>query len=625
MSTLASYKDGFSETCRVLKWVEDQFGGVAYAVVSALACQRLVLMAAGRWKVPEAGDWDAELAEVARVFGDGGGAADLADFEKRWFGGEAALALVSADTDRVKEYVFESAKIPEVRGASALLQDLNEQDTAKELSEGFGIPRKWIIYAGGGSFLIVTAAELADQIVSEITAFYPATTFTATITAVSWPVPLPELRADLGRHIRELGLRLKVAKLQKKAIPYFDTLPHGEFCAVCDIRPAQKRYRDTPDLLCVSCARKRNHSDRKRMLKEFDDFLDNELDLRTGYYGEPVPKTVGWAETLADIGKLGNGYVGAILADGDDIGRIVRSLQTLQEFHEFAYKLEETIRQAVFRSLAIHLHCHPLTPARERRTHFHPFELIAAGGDDLFLIVPAPVAFRVGMGIMKKFAKAKPAILPPRLQDRHWGMSAGILICPDHFPIYFMRGMADQLLARAKQETRRDIYAQQHAPSEQRQESESHVDFLILKGAATPRRQLKELMLVLYEPGQHGDIRLTERPYSRSRFQELLDLAGQLKDAGLSRTQVQAMADAFYRGREQATLEILYRISRLDQSPRSVLDLFIEQTLQAEGALFPWKEHPGARPPYRTAFLDLLELYEFAWPPQGEEDDGDAS
>jgi len=618
MSTLSLNKDILTAACDKLKWVKRQLGGVVYAVVSALACQRALLMAAGRWKEPETGDWDAELAEVARVLADGDVTTGLKAFEKKWFGDEEALALVSADTDQVKGYVYESAKIPEVRGASALLEDLNKEEAADVLRKCFGIPEEWMIYAGGGSFLIVTAAEVAELIVDRITTLYPAQTLTATITAVHRPILLADLQAALGRHVHKLGLSLKVAKLQKKAVPHFDTLPQVEFCAVCGIRPAADRYGDTPDLLCASCTRKRQHSHKERILKEFAEYVSRQPRLRNGYYGNVPPDAVTWAETLTDIGRLSNGYVGAILADGDDVGRFVYSLQTLREFHDFAHSLEKTIRKAVFQSLATHLHCHPLGTARRQWTHFHPFEIIAAGGDDLFLIVPARIAFDIALSIMEAFAEAKPDIVPPHLQDRHWGMSAGILICPDHFPIYFMHAMASELLSRAKQGTRRHIFAQQHAPSEQDRESESHVDFLILKGAATPRRQLKELMSVLYEPGPHGDVRLTERPYPHSRFRELLNIASRLKGVGLSRTQVQAMADAFYRGREQATLEILYRISRLERSPRRVLDRFIEQTVEAEGIPFPWKEHVGTRPPYRTSFLDLLELYEFAQPIEGE-------
>lgn len=628
MPTLTSQqkKEILLSECNNWEWVKSEFGDVAYAVVSASACQRALLEADGLWKEPETGNWGTELGEVARALSEGKAIALLTDFERKWFLGDAALALVSADTDQVKGYVYESAKIPEVRGASALLEDLNKEGAVRVLQERLGIPAAWIIYAGGGSFLIVTAARLAEETVNDITALYPATTLTATITAVQQPVPLPDLQAALGKLTHELGRRLKVAKLQKRTAPHFDTLPPGEFCAVCGIRPARKRSQETPDLLCPSCAQKRGYSDRERTLEEFASFLMDHPQLRAGYHGEPPPKAITWAESLRDIGQLGNGYVGAVLADGDDIGRLVHSLRTLQEFHDFANKLEETIQEAVFCSLATRLHCHALSPARGRFTHVHPFEIIAMGGDDLFLIVPASAAFDVGVSIMETFTEAKPCVVPSHLEHHHWGMSAGILICPDHFPIYFMHAMASELLARAKRETRRDIYARRNLPDERGRQPESHVDFLILKGAAAPRRQVEHLMSVLYEPAQHEEVRLTERPYSLSRFQDLLEIARQLKKAGLARTQVQAMAEAFYHGREQATIEILYRVSRLDKQSREVLDDLMEKEARRSAGVFsfPWKEYVGARLPYRTSFLDVLELYEFARPAPLSEGEHDA-
>ena len=38
----------------------------------------------------------------------------------------ADLAILAADTDRTQEYVFESSKLPMIRGGSALLQNLNQ-------------------------------------------------------------------------------------------------------------------------------------------------------------------------------------------------------------------------------------------------------------------------------------------------------------------------------------------------------------------------------------------------------------------------------------------------------------------------------------------------------------------
>jgi hypothetical protein len=104
------------------------------------------------------------------------------------------LALLSADTDKVKEYVFESAKLPEIRGASMILDELNwgerpniQNGVAGNLAgiwQKYGLPDKARVYAGGGSLLALVPRGLADELKDEIEALYPRETDVATITCV---------------------------------------------------------------------------------------------------------------------------------------------------------------------------------------------------------------------------------------------------------------------------------------------------------------------------------------------------------------------------------------------------------------------------------------------------------
>src|SRR5690606_32194856 len=71
-------------------------------------------------------------------------------FFREELGDENALGLISADTDRVKSYVFESARLPEVRGASARLTRLNERALRLWLWLRFRLPPECLLYAAGG-------------------------------------------------------------------------------------------------------------------------------------------------------------------------------------------------------------------------------------------------------------------------------------------------------------------------------------------------------------------------------------------------------------------------------------------------------------------------------------------
>ena len=43
--------------------------------------------------------------------------------------------LVSFDTDRIKEYIFATGRLREIRGASAILDELNRLDMVEKSSE----------------------------------------------------------------------------------------------------------------------------------------------------------------------------------------------------------------------------------------------------------------------------------------------------------------------------------------------------------------------------------------------------------------------------------------------------------------------------------------------------------
>lgn len=112
---------------------------------------------------------------------------------------QGRIALVMGGATKIKEYVFESPKLPEIRGASALLDWVNidqlPQIWHEELAPTFGkeTTEACIIYAGGGGFLAFAPASKGQHLADRIEQTYTRETLTAQSVAVAHTFHLLEL------------------------------------------------------------------------------------------------------------------------------------------------------------------------------------------------------------------------------------------------------------------------------------------------------------------------------------------------------------------------------------------------------------------------------------------------
>ena len=135
----------------------------------------------------------------------------------------AQVALLMGGATKIKQYVFESAKLPEIRGASALLDRINQVDVpalfnvrysdnpddnlqAQKVREQFarrhGLPPpdapECVIYANGGEFLAFAPITLAQALADEVELLYTSATLVANSVAV-WQAFTPvELAGGVG-------------------------------------------------------------------------------------------------------------------------------------------------------------------------------------------------------------------------------------------------------------------------------------------------------------------------------------------------------------------------------------------------------------------------------------------
>ena len=107
--------------------------------------------------------------------------------------------LVLLDTDHIKQYVFATDRLKEIRGASALLDELNRIDTenlAKEVD-----PNAETVYANGGAGMFWVSDENPAELINRVRQQYREKTVTGSITGVSVPESLDKNEQHLLQHL----------------------------------------------------------------------------------------------------------------------------------------------------------------------------------------------------------------------------------------------------------------------------------------------------------------------------------------------------------------------------------------------------------------------------------------
>lgn len=503
-------------------------------------------------------------------------------------------ALLVADTDATQSYVFESNKLPEIRGASRQLDDLNRQIGRLVAEAGHQC-----IYAGGGGLLALVPPEAAPDLAAQIETLYPQVTGTATITAAWRPLPADYHQYRFGDLAAWAGHWLRARKENKPAPPFFEVLPHQARCQSCQKRPVDAgllgKYPDGWQL-CAICQGKRAVQQREAWFGRFETALKTNPEWLRAYFATTTTDPVD-PQSISEIGAAAQGrpgYVGFIYLDGDGIGRRLQSIDTPAAYGEFSQKLRQTTTQAVYAALARNLQptlveADEFRGARGGQVLIHPFEILAIGGDDLLLMVPAHVALPIALEIGQAFGQTMSAGMAEPVS-----MSAGVVLADNRTPIRVLRDLAGQLLKEAKKL------------------AGGGLDFHVLKSVDMLDNTVEKTRQVYpYLLAEKG-LRLLGRPYTYPQMQTLWDGLKRLKAAGLAPSQMHQLADALLDGRAAATLFFQYQKARDRSGAYPILGSLLSEVQRTAAAdPLPWQAVQARQYAFQTALWDLAELYDF--------------
>jgi CRISPR/Cas system-associated protein Cas10 (large subunit of type III CRISPR-Cas system) len=389
------------------------------------------------------------------------------------FNEEKGLVLILGDVDKVKSYVYETPKLPEIRGGSELLNKVNYEGLEKIFGEM--LSKECLIYYGGGSFLALSPKSLADNIIDRIENLYLSETMLATTTCVkSEPLGPYEFSRGLTPYVDEdlmklngegvgewllkshfgedknkwpekkgfseivslLAAELRIKKMEREFAPFFEALPIGMRCSSCGKRMVTEII-DEENRLCNVCAKKRNTGVEERLWfrKRFSEWLEKEKGVSIKDIYERFP------QNLDDLAERYEGYMAFIYADGNDVGSLLSRAKSLAYYRHLSEALKEGTENSLFAALY-----ETIGEEKLRNLKPIPFEIINIGGDDISLILAAPYAFDFAEKFMEYFER--------NLKKWDVTVSLGMVICKAEYPIYFAEKLAVGLLSDAKRKAK---------------------------------------------------------------------------------------------------------------------------------------------------------------------------
>ena len=463
--------------------------------------------------------------------------------------------LLKGGTVKIKQYFLETNKIKDIRGASAILDDLNRDIIPNYIKENY--IGECIVYAGGGNILgifpqgegqklseIIEQKHEIESITAQCCASYKRCTL-FDLAVNNYKHTMSELEFMVNdRQMSKFDFREDI-KLKDKNIGKYKELREKHICEHCNIRYAH--FKGFPEgKLCSSCLKKvlKGGTESKNNFKEqFHKFAIS--------HGLKVDKLKN-INSLTDIGD----FIGIIYGDGNNMGDIVQRIANLGQMRYFSNKTEDAIFDVVYNALA-------------KVLKDDGFEIIAIGGDDIFIIVPAEKALEIGIEIGEGFDN----LFRNKSENRYTTtMSLGIAISHYNTPIQYLFDLSQQLLKNAKKKSKK-------------MDGLGTVDIMALetdKGVGSSLKFIRKHMV-------NGNINLTLKPYTWGQARAIQSSILKLKQSK-ARSKAYSFRDiSYYMGLSEGELFYLYQMKRMENRNEKDTEA-IKYSLKTIGEAFDLQE-----------------------------------
>ncbi len=546
-------------------------------------------------------------------------------------------SLVSFDTNHIKQYVFATDKLREIRGGSSILDNLNREGM-RTLAEEYQAEQ---VYANGGSGMFLIDSDKAETFGKAVQRMYHEGTgggasITYAIQVLPADITTIEDAKAIGSYRDALGWRLREQKQIPPKMISFATHPFMRPCDSCGVFYASPEQEETPrdpgeqgSLFCESCQEKRRRD------KEVKDFIE---DVEANRRAREVDHLWSYViQTLRDNGydvppgterpndfnvfstfKSGKDYLALIYADANGMGKAFDACKGLPEYRDLATDVDKAIYNAVCMAISAHLkisdHVKDSAAVKER---IFPFDILMMGGDDVLMVTPASAALDVAMTLERTFRE-----LTQELTGKKYTLSVGVVLAPIKYPFRLLESLATTTLKFAKDDGN----------------GEPRINFVTVAGSAgeTFEKAFAALHTPAKENGHLADKQFfaTLRPYKPQHLERLLVAIRKGRGQRLGRTKLHQMREAIMKKNLTTSLSESRAVLRnwtnaqrdyVIQAMHDLTNLYLDEALNSHdpeamqfNRPFPWFESKEKKKPviYRTPLLDFIELYDFV---SGEE------
>ncbi|MGB9877792.1 MAG: Cas10/Cmr2 second palm domain-containing protein [bacterium] len=519
------------------------------------------------------------------------------------------LALLSFDVDKIKEYVFATSRPLEVKGASDILESITDEGSSEGLYkwlEDLAIPKENIIFAGGGSGLILLPASKADEVRKKIEDGYREETKTATCTAVyelfypqeliygkEMGVEIPECEGryfdkeyaekkkngeeiPFGKIVKLLSFKLRRRKEEKALDELSQAIyhPYLRRCTSCGCFPASEK--DDDDFLCESCSHKREVAREER------------------------ERARGWEKEAMDLDgivKFGEEMddLAFIYADICETGSLLEKAETMDDLKLLSRAIREAVKGTIQEIV------------KEYKLQGR-YQSPVVGGDDIVFLVASRYTLNVVDALRKKLEanlqregdKLEGVSEEVRMELKRLRLTIGFVVAPHTFPISYLFQYAQALLRNAKMS-----YYQGIIKEEKRVD---WIDFLVLKAGSPLNIDIERIR----EEERKREIAhqtyyyLTRCPYKADDFERLCENIRLIKENKIPSSQLHSILQLLNDYPFSARINIIYQVLRNEKKWRPVLQGILGTDDFGKWAdFFIYKKNDN----FYTGFVDLMELY----------------